>query len=116
MDTSAFRTLLDKRRLALLEELQEADSAATPVTLDQSAQGRLTRMDAMQQRAMAANHAQRLRTEMRKVDAALDRVAAGSYGTCCRCGESMTPERLQVDPAAPFCQGCADEISSGETA
>ena len=114
METSAFRALLDSRRIALIEELRQAERSATPVPLDQSAQGRLTRMDAMQQQAMAANHAQRLRIELRKLDAALDRVAAASYGTCCICGEPMTRERLQADPAAPFCHDCADGNSSGE--
>jgi len=81
------------------------------VQLDQSAQGRLSRMDAMQQQAMAASQVQRLSAELRKVEAALDRLAAGTFGTCCRCGETMTPERLEADPAAPFCQDCADGVS-----
>ncbi len=116
METSAYRALLDSRRIALLEELGQAEQSATRVPLDQTAQGRLTRMDAMQQQAMAANHAQRLRLELRKLDAALDRVAAGSYGTCCGCGEPMTRERLLADPAAPFCHDCADGHSPGEAA
>lgn len=84
-----------------------AEASASTVQLDQGAQGRLTRMDAMQQQAMAASQVQRLHTELRKVEAALDRLGAGTFGTCCRCGEPMTPERLQADPAAPFCQDCA---------
>lgn len=108
MNPDAFRTLLESRREALLGERSLAESAAATVQLDQGAQGRLSRMDAMQQQAMAASQVQRLRTELRKVEAALDRLAAGTFGTCCRCDEPMTPERLQADPAAPFCQDCAD--------
>lgn len=108
MNPDAYRTLLESRREALLGERRMAESSAATVQLDQSAQGRLSRMDAMQQQAMAASQVQRLRTELRKVEAALDRLAAGTFGTCCRCGEPMTEDRLQADPAAPFCHDCAD--------
>ncbi|HQZ46022.1 MAG TPA: molecular chaperone DnaK [Usitatibacteraceae bacterium] len=111
MAITKYDALLEAKRDTVLEELRQAESSAAPVALDQSAVGRLSRIDAMQQQAMALNHVQRLRTELRKVDAAIDRLAAGSYGICCRCDEKMTPERLQVDPAAPFCQECIDETS-----
>ena len=99
--------LLETRLAALREELARTAAAAAPVELDQAAQGRLSRMDALQQQAMAAGLAERLRTEIRKTEAALDRVAAGNYGTCCRCGAEIEPARLAADPAAPFCADCA---------
>lgn len=99
--------ILHKRLDVLNAELQRTDAAAAPVALDQAAQGRLSRMDAMQQQAMAAGLAGRLRTEIRKTEAALDRVAGGSYGACCRCGEEIEAERLAADPATPFCAECA---------
>ena len=52
---------------------------------------------------------QRLHNERRKVEAAIARVEAGTYGICCQCDEEMTPERLRSDPAAPFCQECIDD-------
>lgn len=55
------------------------------------------------------SHLQNLHNERRKVEAALDRVEAGTYGICCQCDEAMTPERLKADPAAPFCQECIDD-------
>ena len=99
---------LRSRLESLRAELLRTDAAAAPVALDQSAQGRLSRMDAMQQQAMSAGLAGRLRTEIRKTEAALDRIAAGSYGTCCRCGEEIVPARLAADPATPFCADCAN--------
>ncbi|HEX4943595.1 MAG TPA: TraR/DksA C4-type zinc finger protein [Usitatibacteraceae bacterium] len=55
------------------------------------------------------NHMPRLDNERRKVEAAIDRLEAGTYGICCRCEEEVTPERLRADPATPFCQECIDE-------
>ena len=45
--------------------------------------------------------------EIRMIRAALDRVAQGGYGTCTRCGNSISQERLDVLPATPLCSDCA---------
>ncbi len=39
--------------------------------------------------------------------AALERVAAGTYGWCERCGAPIGAERLQARPDARTCIGCA---------
>ena len=41
------------------------------------------------------------------VDAALDRVAEGSYGVCEVCGRGIAPERLEAIPWAATCVSCA---------
>ena len=41
------------------------------------------------------------------IDAALDRVASGTYGDCVRCGRPIAPARLEARPAAEFCIDCA---------
>ena len=45
--------------------------------------------------------------EVRMIEAALDRIATGSYGTCTNCGAAISEERLDVLPATPFCSECA---------
>ena len=51
--------------------------------------------------------AERLATELREaleeVDAALDRLTAGTYGTCQVCGKPIGSPRLEAMPAARFC-------------
>lgn len=42
-----------------------------------------------------------------EIDAALERVAAGTYGWCQACGEAIAAARLEVRPAAPTCIDCA---------
>lgn len=48
--------------------------------------------------------------ELTAIDAALDRVAEGTYGTCVRCGEPIAAERLDLVPHTPFCQSCAASL------
>jgi DnaK suppressor protein len=43
------------------------------------------------------------RRDLVEVEAALARVAAGTYGVCEVCGEPITPERLEARPAARRC-------------
>ncbi|MCB1383087.1 MAG: TraR/DksA family transcriptional regulator [Notoacmeibacter sp.] len=45
--------------------------------------------------------------ELKRIDAALDRIEAGTYGTCVKCGEEISEERLELLPATPFCRNCA---------
>jgi DnaK suppressor protein len=42
-----------------------------------------------------------------EIDAALERVAGGTYGVCVRCGSAIGPARLEARPAAPTCVTCA---------
>ena len=46
-------------------------------------------------------------TEIRGIDAALKRIEDGSYGTCGKCGNAISAERLEVVPTAALCRTCA---------
>lgn len=50
-------------------------------------------------------------TEVAAIKAALERVAKGTYGTCTRCGEDISEERLDVLPHTPLCKTCAHEVA-----
>ena len=49
---------------------------------------------------------QALQSRLRKVDDALDRLMAGSYGNCSRCGHAIDEARLDIDPALSLCLDC----------
>lgn len=48
-------------------------------------------------------------TELRMIEAALDRMETGDYGFCTICGEAIAEERLDTIPATPFCHRCASK-------
>ena len=99
------RLLQLRAELAALEQTG-ADAAAT-VELDQTRVGRLSRMDALQGQAMSQELGRRRRLELQKIAGALARIASGDFGWCSRCGEEIDIRRLELDPAAPLCIGCA---------
>ena len=45
--------------------------------------------------------------EMASVKRALARIEDGTYGECVRCGEGITPARLEARPEAALCIDCA---------
>lgn len=45
--------------------------------------------------------------EIRRIQAALQRMRLGEYGDCVRCGEPISEERLDILPATPLCRDCA---------
>lgn len=45
--------------------------------------------------------------ELKKIDAALARIADGRYGTCLKCGEQISEARLNAVPEAALCKRCA---------
>ena len=99
------------RLLARREELEALAATAAesrrPVELDQSRVGRLSRMDALQDQAMALETERRRDNERRRIEAALRRLAEGEFGYCLGCGEVIEAKRLALDPTAPQCVDCA---------
>jgi RNA polymerase-binding protein DksA len=41
-----------------------------------------------------------------EIDAALERIDEGTYGTCVRCGNTIAEERLEAMPYATMCIEC----------
>ena len=51
------------------------------------------------------------RRDLAAVDRAVDRLAAGVYGRCMRCGHAIGEARLEALPAAETCIACAQRRS-----
>lgn len=108
IDPDEARALLDAR----LEELKRQDAlaagATAPVTLEQDSVGRLSRVDALQQQAMALAAQRRREAERNRIEAAMRRIREGEYGYCLSCGEAIAEARMRSNPAASRCVTCAD--------
>ncbi len=113
IDTGAFKARLIARREELLSVAEASAEARAPVELDQSRVGRLSRMDALQDQAMAIETGRRRDLELRRIDAALARIAEGEYGDCVACGDEIAGKRLDLDPTTPLCIACASKAAGG---
>ena len=82
------------------------DEAAKPVILDQTAVGRLSRMDSILSQGLARGLQEREAARFAQIHHALDRMAKGTYGRCTACGGDIAFGRLQVFPESQSCGGC----------
>ena len=50
---------------------------------------------------------------LKEIDAALQRIDAGTFGQCARCGKPITEERLEAMPYATLCIECKRQEERG---
>ena len=96
LDLDNFRRRLEARRdeLKALQEISAGSRDA--VKLDQTSVGRVSRIDAIQQQQMALASQRQRGEELVRIDAALQRIADGSYGECLVCEEPIAEKRLDT--------------------
>jgi RNA polymerase-binding transcription factor len=104
---------LAELKIQLKESEQQLESflnldvaAAETVELDQSKVGRLSRIDALQQQAMAQASSGAHSRQLMRVHQALLKIEQGDYGYCEECGKDIPFARLQVQPESDFCVTC----------
>ena len=103
-----------QRLLQYQEQLQKAaeanEDAADTVELDQTRQGRLSRMDALQGQAMSIAAKNRRDQELKPIASALRRIEDSDYGYCHVCDKEISLERLQFNPTVTLCILCAEKL------
>jgi len=109
--TNAEQTIFTQKLHSLIAELELAETNTSdnraPVELDQTSVGRLSRMDAIQQQAMANATSQRRKANIAMAKAALQRITDGEFGYCFECGDDIAKKRLNHNPAVTTCITCA---------
>ena len=102
---SELQEYLLKLKVELESHLADSSASSQTVDLDQPI-GRLSRMDALQQQAMAKANRAAHRQRLILIEAALVAVKTDRYGDCRSCEEPIGFSRLQVRPESPFCLDC----------
>ncbi len=110
LNLKALRKQLEERKDELVQSSVSTNDDRAPVELDQAMQGRLSRMDALQQREMALAAQRRRELELTRIEAALKRLNTDEYGYCVSCDEDIALGRLKSDPAEPLCVDCASDV------
>jgi len=106
-ETSQWRRCIEQQIAELTELSEQSRESRAPVELDQTMQGRLSRMDAMQGQAMAQATDARRRQQIAALKGALAHIENGEFGECLACGEAIAPARLKSNPAITLCIDCA---------
>ena len=112
VDVGAVRAELERRRAAAAERLaaltgrfDEVVAASVDANADDEhdPEGATIAFERSQLDALA----RAARADLAEIAAAQERLAAGTYGVCERCGRVIAPGRLEARPTARTCVACA---------
>jgi DnaK suppressor protein len=106
IDLEELRLDLEAELLSLERSMKVTDIGLKPVELDQTAVGRLSRMDELQNQALTRNLREREDVKLGGLQQALQRIDEGTFGRCTECGEGIPLARLQVFPETATCVEC----------
>lgn len=90
----------------LQEDLKRLEEAAKPISPD-NAYGRLSRMDAINNKAIVEAALASKRATLQSHKNSLEKIDSDEYGECVGCGNTIAVERLKSIPYADFCIACA---------
>lgn len=108
MDFERFRILLEEERArkitllpALRADIVSANAARQNSNVDDEhdPEGATIAFELSQASALLDQSS----SGLAQIEAALDRIAAGTYGSCAICGEQIAEGRLEARPWTPFC-------------
>ena len=109
-ERAALRQQLDAMRAELRHLIADETGLTGTVHLDQSAMGRVSRNDALQQQEMAKATRRKQELRLARVEAAIERYDDDpeEYGFCPDCGETIGIGRLRAFPETVFCVSCME--------
>ena len=112
-----FKKRLEEEKERLEEQIEDYERDLEEARLTESSSDRSPDPGNAEASSMKLEYAKELSIEqntldlLSKVDRALERVRAGTYGICESCGTSIPVERLDVLPYSTLCVDCASRSS-----
>jgi DnaK suppressor protein len=90
----------------LSEEILELKELTKPIA-PENAIGRVSRMDAINNKSINEAALRSSLAKMRKLEFALEKIEEDYFGLCGSCGDEIPVGRLMLMPESPFCVNCA---------
>ncbi len=103
-------TLREKITAAIAKtknKIVELEEATQPIAPENSI-GRISRMDAINNKSVAEAALRTSRHKLEKLNFALSKIDSADFGTCSRCKQPIPPARLMYLPESTRCVNCAD--------
>lgn len=110
-ELAGLRKELERQREDLRREIEEhgADPDSDEVSFEGDA-GFSDRSHNTEERSRAISVIRAMRSNLNDVQRAIDKIDAGTYGTCERCGNPIGAERLEAIPWALLCIDCKKKV------
>ena len=102
MDLTHYKDVLLARKRELYSRLRKIDKDLDTLKSGDSAERAVERENDEVLEEFGATGLK----ELEAIEAALDRLAAGTFGICAKCGEPISTGRLAAVPHAALCEEC----------
>ena len=108
-DVERLRQKLEFQRHETRQFLRHLDQEARSLDAEATQDSADRCVISLSKEALFERSSQR-RTVLGLIEAALKRIADGSFGTCVGCGDEIQDQRLQALPWTQFCLRCQGEL------
>jgi len=89
------------------KEITELKELTKPIS-PENAVGRLSRMDAINNKSINENRLRSSEAKLKKLQHSLQKSSEENFGTCGRCGGNIQLGRLMLLPESNYCIRCAN--------
>ena len=113
------KTKADRQREQLLQQRQEIldmyeqDLRAGKVSSDEGAEDIVDKANSAYNREFLLLLSGNERDTLREIEAAIERLDAGTYGQCGNCGQDIPAQRIEALPWALYCVDCQERAEKG---
>ena len=101
------KKIILKTQIEIHHEIEELEIKTAPIAPDISL-GRLTRLEAMQEKSINEAILEKAKIRLKKIKYVLGKVSNDDYGTCTICEEEIPYGRLCIVPESTICVSCAN--------
>lgn len=105
-EKAELKAQIDEQIESIKEEIIELTELTKPVSLDASI-GRLSRMDAINNKAINEKQLRDKKSTLQKLERAKQRCEEDKLGKCLKCGGEIPFGRLKIMPYTTRCVQCA---------
>ena len=105
-EENRIRSEIEKRIDGTKKIIKSLREQVKPVAPDRAI-GRITRMDAIQQKNMSESNLRTAEQALVNLEDALSKLAGPDFGLCIRCRKSIPLERILIVPESKCCVTCA---------
>lgn len=106
-EKEALKKIILRTKEEILHEISELELKTVPIAPDCSL-GRLTRLDAMQEKSINEAVLEKAKIRLKKISYVLTKIDTDDYGFCSICEEEIPYGRLCIVPESSICVSCAN--------
>ena len=109
-DIKKYQKQLEEARTHLLSEIVEIEKGGKPINPRPDVEDIEDLANDAEETGNAMSVAFELKERVGAIDAALNRIASGTYGVCKNCGGEISKKVLNIVPESGLCENCKKSL------